>query len=171
MSTSVLVAYATKYGSTEEVAEAIGETLRECGLDVEVRPAREVRAIADYEAVVVGAALYMYRWHRDARRFLSRHRHALTERPVAIFALGPTHGPDHADEWRDSRAQLDKALDRHGWLQPVDVELFGGMFDPAKLPFPINRFAGSEPASDARDWEAIEGWVRKVAAQLAPGST
>jgi len=77
VSDSVLVAYATRYGSTQEVAEAIGETLREQGLGVEVRPAREVRTLEGYDAVVLGAALYMYRWHKDARRFLSRQRKAL----------------------------------------------------------------------------------------------
>ena len=93
MSTSVLVAYATRYGSTQEVAEAVTATLRECGLSVDLRPAHEVDTLTRYNAVVLGAALYMFRWHKDALRFLSRHRKALMERPVAIFALGPTHDP------------------------------------------------------------------------------
>ncbi|HZD60636.1 MAG TPA: flavodoxin domain-containing protein [Anaerolineae bacterium] len=83
----VLVGYATRYGSTQEVAEAIAETLREGGLTVDIRPMREVRTLAGHSAVVLGAPLIMSHWHKDALRFLSRHREALMERPVAVFAL------------------------------------------------------------------------------------
>jgi menaquinone-dependent protoporphyrinogen oxidase len=164
MSSRVLAGYATRYGSTQEVAEIVAASLRECGLEVEVQPLRQVRTLAGYSAVVLGASLYMFRWHKDARRFLSQHRAALTERPVAVFALGPTHDPYDEEEWRDSRAQLDKGLAKSPWFAPVAVELFGGKFDPAKLPFPINVLAGKEPASDLRDWSAIRAW----AADLKP---
>ena len=168
MSDSILVAYATRYGSTQEVAEAVAETLRDNGLEVEVQPMREVRTLEGYGAVVVGAALYMYRWHKDARRFLSRHRKALVELPVAIFALGPVKDPYDEEEWRNSRDQLDKELAKHTWLKPVDVEILGGRFDPELLRFPLNLFAGSDPASDIRDWTAIRAWAGDLAAKLGP---
>jgi len=171
MSTSVLVAYATKYGSTQEVAEAVAATLRESGLMVEIQPAREVRTLEGYDAVVLGAALYMYQWHKDARGFLSQHRKALADRPIALFALGPTHSPHDEKEWQDSRAQLDKQLAKYPWLKPVAIEILGGKFDPAKLSFPLNKFAAKEPASDIRDWTAIRAWagaVSKLLSQQAP---
>lgn len=164
--TTVLVGYTTRYGSTQEVAEAVADTLRECGLEVEVKPMREVRSLAEYSAVVFGTALYIYRLHKDAQRFLSRHRKALTERPLAVFVLGPTHDPYDEQEWVDSRAQLDKELAKYPWLTPVALELFGGKFDPAKLRFPINLMAGSEPATDIRDWEAIRDWAASLCSLL-----
>jgi len=159
MSSSVLVGYATQYGSTQEVAEATGETLRESGLEVDVRPAREVRSTAEYSAVVLGSPLMNGRFHKDAQRFLSQHREALAERPVAIFALGPVHDPHDEEEWKSSRGQLEKELARYAWLTPATQELFGGKFDPATLPFPLNRLAGKEPATDIRDWETIRAWA------------
>jgi menaquinone-dependent protoporphyrinogen oxidase len=159
MSSSVLVAYATQYGSTQEVAEAIGETLRESELEVDIRPAREVRTVAEYTVVVLGAPLMKGRFHKDAQRFLSQHREALAERPVAIFALGPVHDPRDEEEWKGSREQLDEELARYPWLTPAAVELFGGKFDPATLPFPLNRLAGKEPATDIRDWAVIRAWA------------
>jgi menaquinone-dependent protoporphyrinogen oxidase len=167
MSSLVLAGYATRYGSTQEVAEAVAATLRECGLEVDIQLMRKVRTLAGYSAVVLGAPLFMFRWHKDALRFLSRHREALTERPVAVFALGPTHDPYDEKEWQDSRDQLDKELSKFPWLTPVAFEMFGGKYDPAKLRFPINLLAGKEPASDLRDWTAIRAWAMDLKPILA----
>jgi menaquinone-dependent protoporphyrinogen oxidase len=171
MSSLVLVGYATRYGSTQEVAEAVAATLRECGLAVDIQPMREVRTLAGYSAVVLGAPLYMFRWHKDARHFLSRHRKTLTERPVAIFALGPFH--DDEKEWKDVRAQLDKELAKFSWLTPVALEIFGGKFDPARLRFPLKFLPALKqmPASDIRDWTAIRAWASNLDAKLQPASS
>ena len=166
MATSVLVGYATRYGSTQEVAEAVVATLRKCGLAVDIQPMREVHTLTGYRAVVLGAPLFMFRWHKDALRFLSRFCEALRERPVAVFALGPTHDPYDEKEWRDSGAQLDKELAKFPWLTPVALEMFGGKYDPAKLRFPINWLAGKESASDLRDWTAVRAWASNLAAKL-----
>lgn len=166
MANTVLVTYASRYGSTREVAEAVAATLRQEGLQADLEPLAGVRSLDGYGTVVMGAPLYMYRWHKDARRFLTRHRRALTGRPVALFALGPVHDPHDDEEWRASRAQLDKELARHAWLTPVALEVFGGRFDPARLRFPLNRLAGAEPASDIRDWAAIRAWTSTLASTL-----
>jgi menaquinone-dependent protoporphyrinogen oxidase len=169
MAKSILVAYATSYGSTREVAEAVAATLRDRGHDADLRPARDVRALDEYGPVVLGAPLAMHRWHKDAHRFLSRHRKSLVGVPVAVFALGPVHEPHDEQEWADSRVQFDKELTKAGWLEPVAVELFGGRFDPSLLRFPVNKLAGSEPASDIRDWEAIRAWAGGLPAVFAQG--
>jgi menaquinone-dependent protoporphyrinogen oxidase len=174
MSASVLVAYATQYGSTQQVAEAIAQILREGRLEVDIQPMREVRTLENYHAVVLGAALYIGRWHKDARRFLSRHREALTQRPVAIFALGPLH-LNNEKEWQDAHRQLEKELATFAWLTPIALELFGGKIDPAKLRFPWNFLLASlfknMPINDIRDWRAIRTWASSLAAKLQPASS
>jgi menaquinone-dependent protoporphyrinogen oxidase len=168
MQTSVLVTYSTRSGSTQEVAEAIGETLREADFSVDVRRLPFAGGLGSYQAVVLGAPLYMFRWHKDALGFLGRHREALQGLPVAVFALGPFN--DVEKEWRDVRAQLDKALAKFPWLAPVAVEVFGGKFDPAKLGFPYTLIPAMKklPASDIRDWDAIRGWAEGLAARFRP---
>ena len=66
MSSLVLVGYATRYGSTQEVAEMVAATLRECGLEVDVQPLRKVGTFAKYSGIVLGAPLFMFHWHKDA---------------------------------------------------------------------------------------------------------
>src|SRR5436190_20913169 len=86
---AILVAYATKNGSTAEIAHWIGEELSASGLTVEVRPAAEVRDASGYQAVVLGAAVYLAGWHTDARHFAHRFAGALANMPVWLFSSGP----------------------------------------------------------------------------------
>lgn len=166
MSTSILVAYATSYGSTHEVAETVAEVLRASGLPAEVRAMHDVQTVEGYSALVLGAPLYMYRWHKDARRFLARHREGIMTRPVAMFTLGPCKEDDQ--EWQEVRMQLENEMAQYPWFIPIASELFGGKFDPSTLRFPMNLVPGLKkmPTSDIRDWAAIRNWAKKVAAQF-----
>jgi sulfite reductase alpha subunit-like flavoprotein len=107
-SSHLLLAYGTKHGSTQEVAESIAETLAASGHQVDVRAAADVRDLGGYDGVILGGALYMGRWHGDAVGFLERHRRALGTIPIAVFAMGP-HTLADADV-AGARAQLDRAL-------------------------------------------------------------
>ncbi len=170
MSDSILVTYATRYGSTQEVAEKVAATLRENGLAVDVQPAKQVRSLAGYRAVVLGAPLYIGSWLKDAQRFLAQHQAALTALPVAVFTLGPVRVGEKPEE---VRVQMDRELARYPWLKPVAVEMFGGKYDPATMHFPDTLLAvipGSplykSPATDLRDWDAIRTWADSVAAMV-----
>jgi menaquinone-dependent protoporphyrinogen oxidase len=158
---SILLAYASQYGSTQEVAETIAATLRKAGLEVDLKPMQDVKRLDNYAAVVLGAAIYNARWHPDAHHFLSMHTETLRQRPVAIFALGPLSTGDAA--MRRSRRQLDKELENYPWLKPVALEMFAGKLDPAKLGF-FERLLTT--ASDHRDWDAIRLWANALPTQL-----
>ena len=158
---SVLVTFATLYESTREVAEAIAATLTKSVVEVVFQPIRQVRSDEKYQAVVLGAPLYMFRWHKDARRFLSKSRKELIQKPVAIFA-GPIH--DEEKEWQDVRKQLNKALAIFPWLKPVAIKVFGGRFDPTRLRFPYGFLPVMKkiPASYIRDWTKIKSWAENL---------
>jgi menaquinone-dependent protoporphyrinogen oxidase len=153
----VLVAYASKRGSTREVAEEIGKVLEEHGLEVDSRPAADIGNLDGYTGAVLGGALYMGRLHADARRFLARLGPQLATLPTAVFAMGP--GTLEDKDVRRSREQLDRALAAVPELEPVSTAIFGGVVDPAKLRFPFNR----SEAVDARDWDEIRSWGGEVA--------
>jgi menaquinone-dependent protoporphyrinogen oxidase len=155
---SVLVAYATKYGSTREVAEAVATALKEDGLDAVCRSAAEVKDLGEYSAAVLGVALYFFRWRREAHRFMSRNRSALAGLPVAVFGVGPIE--DTPEQFEGSREHLDKGLSKHPWFSPVSVAVFGGKVDPPHLRFPDNNPAFKQmPPTDIRDFDAIRSWA------------
>jgi menaquinone-dependent protoporphyrinogen oxidase len=168
MDPMVLVAYATRYGSTEEVARAIAETLHGIGVAVETQPVGNIRSLELYSAVVLGVPLYMGRMHKDARRFLATYRNALTKMPVALFVLGPVQKDEK--DWSGARTQLKRELSKYPWFCPVSQEIFGGKFDPSKLGFPFSLFPPLRklPAGDARDWTAIRAWASDLALALQP---
>jgi menaquinone-dependent protoporphyrinogen oxidase len=167
MDGKVLVAYATKYGATAEIAEKIGEVLGEAGLCVDVLAADKVREVRDYEAVVLGSGVYMGRWRKAAAKFLKANERALGEMPVWLFSSGPTNEGDPVElleGWRFPKS-----------LQPVaesigarDTAVFHGVLEAAKLGF-IERWIIKKvkaPVGDFRDWEAIRSWARAVADEL-----
>ncbi len=170
MATRILVAYATRYGSTGEVADAVGARLRELGHAVEVRPVREVRSLDGHGAVVLGTPFYIGSMLAEAREFLNTNSKALAEMPVAVFALGPIAADDNVEA---ARAQLDGALGKMPWLRPAAAEMFVGKYDPASLRF-ADRLLAALPASplhgmtahDDRDWGAIKAWADSLPAAL-----
>lgn len=163
MDPNILVAYATRTGSSEEVAQSIADVLRSHALPVDLRPAYNVHAIDQYTAVIICVALYGGRFHRDVRRFFTEHRHALAKLPVALFVLGPVHSEEK--EWTDARRQLENELKRFPWLSPVDQQIVGGKFDSARLLFPFKLIPALRkmPASDVRDWNLIQSLSNKLA--------
>jgi len=159
---SILVAYASRFGSTQEVAEAIAVTLREAGLEVDLQLMQEVKSLDRYDAVVLGAAIYNAKWNADAHQFVMRHQESLRQLMAAIFTLGPLSSSDAAKQ--NSRRQLDSELSNYPWLKPVAVEIFAGKYDPSKPG--LNFFERFLPARDYRNWDAIRAWAKALSAQL-----
>jgi menaquinone-dependent protoporphyrinogen oxidase len=170
MGRKVLVVYASSHGSTQEVAGVVAEILRENDLTVDLQPARSIRTLEGYSAVVLGAPLYMFHLHKDALRFLSKHKKALTrDIPIAIFAGGSIESGEET-ELQEVRKQLDQELAKFPWLIPLAVEVIGGKFDPTRLHFPWNLIPALRqmPARDLRDWEAIRAWACGLVEKLQP---
>ncbi len=159
---SVLVAYASRFGSTQEVAETIAAILGEAGLQVNLMPVQQVQGLDGYDAVVLGAAIYNTRWHPDAHQFLAKYQSVLKQRPLAIFTLGPLSSSSAA--MQNSQRQLDKELAKYTWLKPVALEVFAGKYDPSKpgMSFIYKLL----PTRDYRNWQDIRAWAMRLPAQI-----
>jgi len=166
MSDRILVAYASKCGSTGEMAEAIGQALCDAGAAADVRLVENVTDVSAYRAVVVGSAIRMGRWLPEAVQFVETHREKLSRVPVAYFLSCMTLEDDTEENRRTVAAYLDPVREI---VQPVDVGLFAGVMDYGKLPFLFRLMMKGmgTPEGDFRDWEAIRAW----AADLRPALT
>jgi menaquinone-dependent protoporphyrinogen oxidase len=167
MDKQVLVAYATKYGATAEIAEKIGQVLRQAGLPTDVLPADRVGDLSAYQAVVLGSAVYIGQWRKEAVKFLKANETVLAEKPVWLFSSGPTGEGDPVElvqGWQFP-GKLQPIADRIG---PRDIAIFHGAVDANKLNF-IEKWLLKNvkaPVGDFRDWEAITPWATAIAAAL-----
>jgi menaquinone-dependent protoporphyrinogen oxidase len=157
----ILIAYASRKGSTAEIAQAIGKELQAAGHIADVTEMGAVSSLAGYDAVVIGGPMYMGRIVGDAAKFVKRHRDALAKLPVAGFVVGlaPASNDPEGMEW--TKKALHAALDP---LQPVAETIFAGRLDPSQLSW----FQGwitkkvKSPVGDFRDWTAIAAWARDL---------
>ena len=167
MDQKILLAYATKYGSTAEIVEKIGAVLRQAGLQTDVLPAGKVNDLASYKAVILGSAVYMGAWRKEAVNFLKTHEQALAGRAVWIFSSGPSGEGDPVkltNGWRFPTA-LQPIADR---IQPREIVLFHGNLDAKKLNFFEKWILNNVKAQtgDFRDWDAITAWASSIAKAL-----
>lgn len=166
--TRVLVTYASKHGSTGEIARAIADELRERNLDVDCVDV-DVASLGVFDAVILGSAVYAGRWRHEARHFLKKHRDTLSKIPFWIFSTGPIGEKAQEDLEKNS-----KWLEPHRVLKLAEAAgvrghvVFAGRVPDDPHGFVENAMWRNTPEefSDSRDWEAIRRWAGQVADEL-----
>lgn len=164
----VKVIYASKHGSTREIAEAITEELRAAGQAATCVPAGEVYGLGDCDAVVLGSAVYMGRWRHEAKQVLRRHGPALAAMPFWVFSSGPVGDPaaeqDDGDRWLEPRRVMARAEE----LGVREHVVFGGTISADPHGFIERGMTRNTPEEfrDRRDWEQIRAWARSIASEL-----
>jgi menaquinone-dependent protoporphyrinogen oxidase len=159
---TILVASASRHGATDEIAQAIGESLRSQGLSVDVRRVEDVETVVRYDAFVIGSAVYMGRWLHSARRFVQKHADALALRPTWLFSSGPV-GP--AQPTRANSLDIADLVEATG---ARDHHLFGGKLDRRELGVAERAVVGAMrvPDSDNREWYAVAAWATAIGRSL-----
>lgn len=172
---TVLVAYASRYGATAEIAARVAETVSAAGHEAVARPVGDAGDVSDAEAVVLGSAVYMGHWRKDATAFATAHRDELAARPVWLFSSGPLPGavvPDKAAEGQGADPTPTEVPGAMADLGAREHRIFDGRLDPARLGV-RDRMIRALPAGrallpevDGRDWDAIDEWARGIAFEL-----
>jgi len=176
----VLVAYATKHGSTRGIAERIAETLTQEGVDTTLVDVRQAPPAEQFDAFVIGGAAYMYHWLKEAAEYVRENASTLAHRPTWLFTSGPI-GTDLVDKQGRDVLETSKPKEFAEFeesIKPRDLHVFFGAYDPDAPPIGLAEKVGTLfirsgvvkealPAGDFRDWPHIEGWARDIARQLA----
>ena len=159
----LLVAYASKHGATEGIAEHLAATLRGSGVDAVTQRADRVDDAAAYDALVVGSAVYYGSWLREAADFVRGNHTVLAERPTWLFSSGPL-----GEHVTDDEEQPKEVAEFREAISPRDHRTFLGALDRSRLPFPERMVAKAvrAPEGDFRDWDAIAAWAEGIARQL-----
>ncbi len=167
MSNKILVAYASRAGSTSGVAEEIGKTLAEGGTQADVRLMKEVKDLAPYQAVVAGSAIRGSKWLPEAMEFLQTNRSALTRKPFAAFLVCITLAMPNAKQYVGFVSDFLKPV--RALVKPVSEGLFAGALDYSKVPvipegvqLRILSAASKTPEGDYRDWNAVRAWANQL---------
>jgi len=172
MTERVLVAYATKCGSTAEVAQAVGRVLTEAGAEVTLAPVQKIKDLSPYTAVVLGTCIRMGKPVREALRFARRFQGVLNERPSALFSVGLSLREKTPE---NNQLAVEYVQPLREIFKPVSLGVFAGKVDHSKLGLPMRIVAqrddtGALAEGDWRDWESIEDWARGLPAVLMPDS-
>jgi menaquinone-dependent protoporphyrinogen oxidase len=165
MAGKILIAFASRKGSTAEIAQAIGKELESAGNSVEVAEIKGIRSLEGFRGVVIGAPVYMAKIEKDVGAFAARFGGVLSRLPVAAFAVGIAPVDPRVGTVEGVLDKLKAAL---GPVQPVAVTMFAGRLDLARMSFAERTMTGLMKVltGDFRDWEAIRAWARELPAVL-----
>ena len=163
MQAKILVTYASRFGATAGVAEAIGKTLTEYGAQVDVLPMSAVQDLSPYRAVVAGSAINAAAWLPEAQQFVRTHRAELARKPFAAFLVCMTLAMKNGEQYRSHIATWLAPV--RALVTPVSEGLFAGVLDIKKIPsfgdrlkFRLSVLMGVWKEGDQRDWKAIRAW-------------
>ena len=175
---SVLVLYASKHGSTGEIAERVAQTMAAAGQQAQARPVTAAGDLTGYDAFVVGSAVYMGHWQKEAVEFVRRNRAVLAGRPVWLFSSGPlgTEPTDAQGQDLTAAAEPKEIGEFRQAIAPRGHQVFFGVLDPGRLGLgerALRKLPAARaimPEGDFRDWAQIEAWARGIAHDPALGT-
>jgi menaquinone-dependent protoporphyrinogen oxidase len=171
MPNKILIAYASRTGSTAEIAQAIGKTLSENGEQVDVRPMQDVTDLTPYNAVVAGSAIRKSKWLPEAAQFIETHRAELAQKRFAEFTVCITLAMSNTEQYRSAVAKWVEPV--RALVKPLSEGFFPGMLDFKKLPFNLDTLGlrlavafGIFPRDDRRDWNTVRAWAESIRPML-----
>lgn len=165
MNEKILITYASRSGSTAEIATAIANTLQQENIPVDILPLEDVKDLSAYQAVIIGSPIRNSQWLPEALSFVQDHQRELSRKRVAMFTLSITLAMSNGEQYR--RAVSEWTAPARSRIGPVSEGLFAGRLDFTKLPLNLDTLKlrlvvvlGIFPKDDHRDWNAVREWAK-----------
>ncbi|MDQ6985763.1 MAG: flavodoxin domain-containing protein [Candidatus Dojkabacteria bacterium] len=168
MDKNILVTYSTKLGSTKEVAEKIGKTLKEKENNVDVFNIEDVINLQKYDTVIVGSPIRYDKWMNEARDFLKNNTKVLKNKRLFYFFVCLTLSSKSERSTKRGQKYAEYIRNINPSLNPIDVKGFAGAVELKRVPFHTRyilkfllKLKGASEG-DYRDWNEIEKWAQEV---------
>ena len=167
MNKKILVTYASRTGSTAQIAEAICKTLVQNGEEIDLLPIQDVKDLSLYHAVIIGSPIRKSQWLPEAMQFLQNHREELARKRVATFTVCITIAMSNTERYQDAVRQWIAPV--RALTKPISEGLFAGRLDFSKLPWTLDTLLfratvalGILPKGDHRDWNTVQAWAQDL---------
>lgn len=175
MQDKILIAYASRTGTTAGVADRIGKTLTDLGVNVDVRRMQDIYDVSSYKSVIAGSAIQAGKWLPEAMEFIEKNQQSLVQKPFAAFLVCMTLAMPKAAEYRPTVATWFSPV--RSLVKPVSEGLFAGALNLSqissfseRLKFRLSIMFGVWKEGDHRDWEAISDWAKSLGPLLKHNS-
>lgn len=171
----ILIVYASSFGQTHAIADAIASRLRERGHTVEEADAGAAAPLAppsDYDAIVIGSRIQYGKHAAAIVDYVRRHKGELANRPTSFFSVSMAA----ANGGADPNGYLERFTADAGWRAARAVAFAGGL--PYRQYGRILRFVMKQISKRAghttdtskdhvfTDWLAVARFADEIAADL-----
>ncbi|MBD3213964.1 MAG: hypothetical protein GF311_15245 [Candidatus Lokiarchaeota archaeon] len=180
----VILVYGSRYGSTAEISEKIGEILKKNDLDVELVNLKETKlkklpSLDEFDGILVGSGIKINKMTKSVRKFLSKFANTLKQKKntLGIFiSCMMANNPEERPKARND--YIKKVLEENG-IEVAMLEAFGGVLDltedsnlggfSKKI---MEKMAEEDPnltpggKNDGRDWDLITNFAEEFCTLL-----
>ncbi|MBN2734151.1 MAG: flavodoxin domain-containing protein [Methanomicrobiaceae archaeon] len=161
MQKKILVAFATRYNSTKEIAEFIAAILKEDGYDADSKNMLNIKDIDNYDFIIAGSAIQMGKWLPEARDFMQMHKNYLNKVPLFVFSCGITLNTPDENATRKALFATDEIQQ---YVNPKEIGLFAGKLDENSLCDSDRELIilAKPECGDFRNLDAVKKWIKNI---------
>jgi menaquinone-dependent protoporphyrinogen oxidase len=156
----VLIAYATRFGTTEKCAGMLAELLKKKNLEVKLVNLRKDKGIKpqDYDIVAVGGSFIMFKMNSHVTKFVKRNLNTLLNIKTAVFMCGADENWETEIKKGFPQQLLEKAVAKGYFGYEFKLDKMNPLFRNM-----IQKISGNEESVSKINTDNIEKFSEEIA--------